>query len=146
MESEPCTVLYDQQIHTVRTVPANKPGIIVRHNAERWRKLIVLMDITPDNYRSGQKVVVQKFGNRSGQDVGSKDRNYSNHRGSRTENHATHSIKGNLKKILKNLKEEETIQEIALCGTAHILRENIINSTNKIRAFIPKESSGRNLE
>ena len=33
-----------------------------------------------------------------------------------------HSMKGNLKKILKNLKEE-TIQEIALCGTAHIFRK-----------------------
>ena len=33
-----------------------------------------------------------------------------------------HSIKGNLKKILINLKEE-TIQEIALWETAHILRK-----------------------
>ena len=33
-----------------------------------------------------------------------------------------HAIKGNLKKILENLKEK-TIQEIALCGTAHILRK-----------------------
>ena len=34
-----------------------------------------------------------------------------------------HSIKGNLKKILKNLKGGKTIQEIALCGTALILRK-----------------------
>ena len=34
-----------------------------------------------------------------------------------------HSIKGNLKKILKNLKGGKTIQEIALCGTARILRK-----------------------
>ena len=35
-----CTVLYDQQIHTDRTVPANKPDIILRHNPEKWCRLI----------------------------------------------------------------------------------------------------------
>ena len=32
-----------------------------------------------------------------------------------------HLIKGNLKKIFKNLKGGKTIQEIALCETAQIL-------------------------
>ena len=36
----PCTVLYDQQIHTDRSVPANKSDIILRHNVKKWCKLI----------------------------------------------------------------------------------------------------------
>ena len=54
----PRTVLYDQLIHTDRTVPANKPDIILRHDAEKWCKLIevpVPAEKTPDNQRSRQK-------------------------------------------------------------------------------------------
>ena len=42
-----------------RTVPANKPDIILRHNFEKWCKLIVKYpyrrEKTPDSQRRGQK-------------------------------------------------------------------------------------------
>ena len=55
-----------------------------------------------------------------------------------------HSMKENLEKILKNLKEE-TIQEIALCGTADILRKNQQQQHQRNSSIFPKDSV-RNLE
>ena len=89
-----------------------------KHNAKKWCKLIkvsVPAGKTPYSQRSGKKSEITRMW------------------GTKTETIPVivgalgtmmpHSMKGNLKKILKNLNEEETIQEIALCGTAHILRK-----------------------
>ena len=60
----PCTVLYDQQIHRDRTVPANKPDIILRHNAEKLCKLIevsVPAEINTRQPRTSQKVEIARM-------------------------------------------------------------------------------------
>ncbi|EEB19129.1 reverse transcriptase, putative [Pediculus humanus corporis] len=119
----PCTVLYDQQIHTDRTVPANKPDIILRHNAEKWCKLIEVSVPAEKNTTAKEADKRLKYRNL--------EIEITRMWGTKTETIPVivgalgampNSIKGNLKKIMKNLKEE-TIQDIALCGTAHILRK-----------------------
>ena len=85
-----------------RTVPANKPEIILRHNEEKWCNW---------GFPTGRKMMMRKVKTKTiPVIVGALGA-------------MPHSIKGNLKKIMKNLKEGKTIQEIALCGTAHILRK-----------------------
>ena len=101
------------QIHTDRTVPANKPDIILRRNSEKSCKLIEVFEEpkrrkTPDSQRSGQKAEIASM-------WGVKAETIPVIVGAALGAMPPHSIKGNLK--------EETIQEIALCGTAHILRK-----------------------
>lgn len=74
-----CTVLYDQQIHTCWIVLAYKPDIMPKEK-------------TQDSQRSGQ-------------DVGSKDRNYFNHRCS-TGSHASSFIKRKFEKDSEEFKRK----------------------------------------
>ena len=61
--------MHDQQIHTDRTVPDNKPDIILRHNAEKLYKLIEVSVPAGKNTRQLKK---RAKGSNS-QDVGNKN-------------------------------------------------------------------------
>ena len=93
------------QIQSDKTVPANKPDVILRHNVDKWCKLI--------------EVSVPA------RNVGSKNINDSGHSW-HIESYATFN---------KRKFKEETMQEITLCETVHILRKE--QQHQKIRAFIP---------
>ena len=74
------------------------------HHSEKWCKLIEV-SVPAEKKKTPKKEIVEiarMWG-------GSEDRNYSGHRESNIGNHATPSLKGNLNKILKNVKEKKTI-------------------------------------
>ena len=75
--------------------------------------------------------------------MGNENRNYSGHRGN-TGNHATTLNERKFEKDFKEFKRRNQTGNPVMWDGPHS-RENAINSTNEIRAFISEES-GRNLE
>ena len=57
-------VLYDQQIHTDRTVPTNKPDIILKHNSKKWCKLIEVY-VTAEKYTRQPKKWTKRLKDRN---------------------------------------------------------------------------------
>ena len=115
---------------------------ILRHDGEsRWRKLIEASTKpdTPNNQRRGQKVV--KYW-----------RNLERSRMwgvIKARNDALSYDTFNKRKLLENFKEHKRgnrYRKWRCARRSTFSGKYSINSTNEIRAFIPEESSGKNLE
>ena len=114
------TILWNQQAETDRTIPNNKPGIIIHDNEKGTRMLI-------DVAISGDRTVIKKEAEKI---LKYKDLTIGIHRMWNVKTKvipviigATGTVSKSFRKYMPGKHEIKELQKTAILGTAHVLRQ-----------------------